>query len=32
MVDFIVGFIVSVAANVVSYCVNRWLDRHNKGQ
>ena len=30
--DWIVSFIVSVAANIVSNCVSKWLDRHSREQ
>ena len=30
--DILLVFIVSVAANVVSDYVSKWLDRHGKGQ
>ena len=30
--SYLVSFLVSVAANVVSYCVSKWLDRHEKEQ
>lgn len=30
--DILLVFIVSVAANVVSDYVSKWLDRHDKGQ
>lgn len=32
MMDFILGFIVSVAADVTAYCICKWLDKHAKGQ
>jgi len=31
-VEFMVGFLVSVAAGVVASYICKWLDRHSKGQ
>lgn len=31
-VDILVDFLVSVTANVIGYCVCKWLDRHDKGR
>ena len=30
--DMLISFIVFVAANVVSHCVSKWLDRHSREQ
>jgi capsular polysaccharide biosynthesis protein len=30
--EIIIGFVVSVAAGIVSYYICKWLDRHVKGQ
>ena len=30
--DYLIRFLASVAAGVVSRLVCKWLDRHNKGQ
>lgn len=28
---FLADFIVAVSANVIGYCICKWLDRHSKG-
>lgn len=32
LVDWFISFVVSVAANIVSNCVSKWLDRHSREQ
>ena len=30
--EFVIGFLVSVAAGIISYYVCKWLDRRSKGK
>ena len=30
--EYLISFFVAAAADVVGYCIHKWLDRHSKGQ